>query len=258
MTTRFAAPRHVLITGASGGLGAALARAYAAGGVTLSLTGRDAARLQAVATQAAAAGAEVRAEVLDVTEGEALVAWIEASDAHRPLELVIANAGVSAGTGRDGFESAEQARRILRTNVDGLVDTVLPAIELMRPRRHGQLALMASLAGYRGFPGAPAYCASKAFVKVWGEALRGHLAGEGIGVSTVCPGYVATPMTAVNRFPMPFLMSAEQAAAIIKRGLARDRARIAFPWPTAFGAWLAAALPPAWTDPLLRRLPVKE
>ncbi|MEX0759570.1 MAG: SDR family NAD(P)-dependent oxidoreductase, partial [Tistlia sp.] len=124
--------------------------------------------------------------------------------------------------------------------------------------RHGQPGLVSSVAGYRGFPGAPAYCASKAFVKVWGEALRGQLQRDGIGVSTICPGYVATPMTAVNRFPMPFLMSPEKAARIIRRGLARDRARIAFPWPTAFGAWLAGTLPPAWTDPLLSRLPAKE
>ncbi|SMF83377.1 Short-chain dehydrogenase [Tistlia consotensis] len=258
MTPRLPDPRHVLITGASSGLGAALARAYAAPGLRLSLGGRDAGRLEAVAADCRAAGAEADAAAVDVTDREGLHAWIAEADAAQPLDLVIANAGISAGTGREGFESAAQTRRILATNVEGLVETVLPAIERMKARRRGQLALMASLAGYRGFPGAPAYCASKAFVKVWGEALRGHLRPEGIAVSTICPGYVATPMTEVNSFPMPFLMSPERAARIIRRGLARDRARIAFPWPTAFGAWLAGALPPAWTDPLLMRLPEKE
>lgn len=257
MSRAFADPRHVLITGASSGLGSALARAYAQPGVLLSLGGRNAERLETVATACRTAGAEVVATPLDLADCAALHRWLAGADECQPLDLVIANAGVSAGTGRDGLESAEQTRHILATNIDGVVETVLPAIERMRARRHGQLALMASLAGYRGFPGAPAYCASKAFVKVWGEALRGHLKADGIGVSTICPGYVATPMTAVNAFPMPFLMSAERAARIIRRGLARDRARIAFPWPTAFGAWLAGTLPPAWTDPLLVRLPEK-
>lgn len=258
MGNRFSDPRHVLITGASSGLGAALARDYAEAGRRLALGGRDAERLAAVAEDCRNRGAEVLATALDVTDSAALHAWITEAETHAPLDLVIANAGTSAGTGAAGFESAEQTRRILATNIDGLVETVMPAVERMRARRQGQLGLVSSVAGYRGFPGAPAYCASKAFVKVWGEALRGHLKREGIAVSTICPGYVATPMTAVNRFPMPFLMSPEKAARIIRRGLAANRARIAFPWPTAFGAWLAGALPPAWTDPLLSRLPAKE
>lgn len=258
MGNRFSDPRHVLITGASSGLGAALARDYAEAGRRLALGGRDAERLAAVAEDCRNRGAEVLATALDVTDSAALHAWIAEAETHAPLDLVIANAGTSAGTGAAGFESAEQTRRILATNIDGLVETVMPAVERMRARRQGQLGLVSSVAGYRGFPGAPAYCASKAFVKVWGEALRGHLKREGIAVSTICPGYVATPMTAVNRFPMPFLMSPEKAARIIRRGLAANRARIAFPWPTAFGAWLAGALPPAWTDPLLSRLPAKE
>jgi len=117
---------------------------------------------------------------------------------------------------------------------------------------------MASLAAFRGFPGAPAYCASKAAVRVWGEALRGHLHGSGIAVSVICPGYVRSPMTAVNEFPMPLLMGAERAARIIRRGLERDRARIAFPWRLYAAVRLLSALPPGLTDPLLRRLPEKD
>jgi NAD(P)-dependent dehydrogenase (short-subunit alcohol dehydrogenase family) len=177
-------------------------------------------------------------------------------DGATPLDLVIANAGVSAGTG-GGTETGAQVRRILDINVDGVVNTVMPAIELMRPRARGQIAIMSSLAAFRGFPGAPAYCASKAAVRVWGEALRGELHEAGIGVSVICPGYVRSRMTAVNDFPMPLLMEAEKAARIIRRGLARNQARIAFPRRLYAAIWLISALAPGLTDPLLRGLPKK-
>ena len=138
-----------------------------------------------------------------------------------------------------------------------MVGTVQAALPPLRARRRGQIAIMSSLAGFRGFPGAPAYCASKAAVRIWGESLRGHLAAEGIGVTVICPGFVESRMTAVNRFPMPFLMETGEAAAIIKRGLARDKARISFPWPLTAAIWLLAALPPGLTDRFMTRLPEK-
>ncbi|MEE9480414.1 MAG: SDR family NAD(P)-dependent oxidoreductase [Kiloniellales bacterium] len=250
-------PRAILITGASSGIGAALARVYAAPGVYLALGGRDAGRLDAVAEACRAAGAEAEGTVTDVTDRVAMDDWITAVDASHPLDLVIANAGISAGTGGGG-ETDEQARRIFATNVDGVAHTVWPALERMTPRGAGQIALMSSLAGFRGFPGAPAYCASKAAVRVWGEALRGNLATSGIGVTVICPGYVRSPMTAVNDFPMPFIMDADRVAAIIRRGLAHNRARLMFPWPLAASTWLLWALPPGWVDPLLRRMPEKK
>jgi len=250
-------PRSILITGGSSGIGAALARIYAASGVTLALCGRAAARLEAVAEACRAAGAEVRTATIDVREAASLAAWIAEIDAVAPLELVIANAGVSAGTGGAG-ETEAQARRIFETNVTGVINTVMPAVEIMLPRGRGQVAIMASLAAYRGFPGAPAYCASKAAVRVWGEALRGHLHGAGIAVSVICPGYVRTPMTAANDFPMPLLMDAERAARIVRHGLERNRAHIAFPWPLYAAVRLLSALPPGLTDPVLRRLPEKD
>jgi short-subunit dehydrogenase len=146
---------------------------------------------------------------------------------------------------------------VLSVNVDGVLNTVLPVLPRMVARGRGQIALMSSLAGFRGFPGSPTYCASKAMVRVWGEALRPELAARGIEVSVICPGYVTTRMTAVNTFPMPFLMPAERAAQIIKRGLARNKARIVFPWRLYAVVRLIAALPPAWIDPLLARLPRK-
>lgn len=240
-------PKSIVITGGSSGIGAALARGYAAPGVSLGLTGRDPARLAAVAEACRAAGAEVAAAVIDVRQREALAAWLAERDRARPLDLVITNAGISAGTGSFG-ETAEQVREILSVNVDGVVNTALAAAELMRPRRRGQIALMSSLAAFRGFPGAPAYCASKAAVRVWGEALRGMLHGEGLGVTVICPGYVKSRMTAVNDFPMPFLMEAERAAGIIRRGLAADKARIVFPRRLFAAVWLLGLLPPAWTE----------
>lgn len=251
-------PTSILITGASSGIGAALALAYAGPGVTLHLGGRNVDRLEAVATKARAAGAAVRIQALDVTDADAMRRWVETADDSGPLDLVIANAGISAGTsGLSGAESDAQVRAVFATNLDGVLNTVLPILPRMTARRRGQLALMSSLAGFRGMPSAPSYCGAKAAVKVFGEALRGAVHGSGIRVSVVCPGYVRTPLTDVNAFPMPFLMEADAAARRIQRGLARNRARIAFPWPLAAAVWLLQALPPAWLDPILRRLPGK-
>lgn len=249
-------PRTIVITGASSGIGEALALAYAAPGIVLALTGRDAARLEDVAARTRARGAEVRTAVPDVADRAAMAGWLTELDAGSPVDLVIANAGISAGTGRSG-ETEEQARRIFQVNVEGVLNTVHPLIPAMRRRRRGQLALMSSLAGFRGFPGAPAYCASKAAVRSYGEGLRGELEPDGVEVSVICPGFVRSRMTAVNDFPMPFLMDAAPAAAIIRRGLERNRARIAFPLPMYLASWLAGALPPAWTDPLVRMAPKK-
>lgn len=249
-------PRSILITGASSGIGAALARLYAAPGVTLALGGRDAARLEAIAAACREAGADANTEIVDVTDAAAVRRWIEAADDASPLDLAIASAGISGGT-FGGGESVEQTRAIFAVNVGGVLNTVQPAADRMGARGRGQIAVLSSLAGFRGMPGAPAYGASKAAVRSYGEALRGHLHGRGVGVSVVCPGFIRTPMTAVNEFPMPFLMEPERAARIIARGLARNRARIAFPWPMYALVWLLGALPPGWTDAALRKMPEK-
>lgn len=249
-------PRSILITGASSGIGAALAREYASEGRRLALTGRDTARLAAVASDCRAQGAEVAERGLDVCDAPALSLWFAEIDQAFQLDLVIANAGVSGGTGGGG-EDEQQLQRIFCVNVEGVANTVHAAIAAMTRRGQGQIALMASLAGFRGFPGAPAYCASKAAVRVWGEALRGSLHGKGIRVSVICPGYVRTPMTDVNDFSMPLLMPPERAAAIIRRGLESDKARIAFPLRLYWAVLLATVLPPGLLDPLLRRMPEK-
>lgn len=249
-------PLHILITGASSGLGAALAEAYAAPRVRLSLAGRNADRLSAVAAACSALGAETVTSVFDVTDADAARDWVQGAAAIAPLDLVVANAGISAGTGSGG-ETATQARQIFAINVDGVANTVLPAIGQMQIQGHGQIAIMSSIAGFVGFPGAPAYCASKAAVRVWGESLRGDLAGSGIQVSVVCPGFIRTPMTDRNPFPMPFLTDPEKAAGIIISRLARNRARIVFPWPLYAAVRILGALPAGLRDRLLRAAPRK-
>ncbi len=256
------APRSILITGGSSGLGAALALAYAAPGVALALSGRDPARTEAVAELCRAKGAAATGRICDVTDRGDMRAWIAEADRTAPLDLVVANAGISDGP-PDGGESEDETGHILAVNIDGVVNTVLPAIELMQARPaqdgvRGQIAIMSSLAGFRGYPGAPAYAASKAAIRVWGESLRARHHAEGILVSVICPGFVATPMTEGGHFPQPFKISAERAVRIVRSGLARDRGRIAFPFPTYFLAWLGATLPERMTDPALRRMARRE
>jgi short-subunit dehydrogenase len=239
----------VLLTGASSGLGAALARILAAPGRRLHLGGRDERRLEATAAACTAAGADVVPQRLDVRDRAALRGWVRQADA----DLVIANAGIS---GRD----AEDARsaEIVAVNVQGVIDTVEAAWPAMAARRGGQIALMGSLAGFRGMPGAPVYSASKAAVLAYGQALRPHARRAGIALTVICPGFVATPMTAGNPFPMPLLMPAERAADIIARGLARRRRLILFPWSLALAARAIALLPDPLAEALLGRLPSKE
>jgi short-subunit dehydrogenase len=238
-------PRTVLITGASSGIGAALAEALAAPGRRLALGGRNAQRLAAVAERCRAAGAEPAPMAIDLRHGDRLRAWIAAEP---PPDLLIANAGVSGGSAG----SAE----IVAVNLQAAIDTVEAA--LPRMRAPAQIALMSSLAGFNGMPSAPVYCASKAAVRIYGDALRARLRGHGIAVSTICPGFVATPLTARNPFPMPLLMTSQDAARRILRGLARRRAMIAFPRRLYWLARLTALLPHLVTDPLLARVPSKE
>jgi len=200
--------------------------------------------------------ARVQSAVVDVADRGGMARWIDEIDRTTPIDLVIANAGIGVGAA-DGRETEEQVRTVFGVNLGGTFNTVLPLIPKLVARRRGQIALVSSLASFRGFPGSPTYCGSKAALRVWGEGLRGDLQAYGVEVSVVCPGFVASRITVRNEFPMPFLMSAGRAAAIVRRGLARNRGRIAFPFPMYFTIWLLGTLPPLLTDPLLMRLAKK-
>jgi len=237
-------PQRVLLTGASSGIGAALATALAAPGRRLDLGGRDPERLEAVAARCRAAGAEVAAMALDLRDTEALGTWIAGLP---PPELLIANAGISGPAG-----SAD----IVAVNLQAVIGTVEAALPGLGTG--AQIALTSSLAGFNGMASAPVYCATKAAVRFYGEALRVRLRPRGIAVSIVCPGFVATPMTERNPFPMPLLMPPDEAARRILHGLARRRSLIAFPRRLYWAARLMAALPRAVSDPMQARIPNKE
>ena len=206
----------------SSGIGEALALEYAAPGIHLTLTGRDGARIADVGQRCEAQGATVEAVALDVTERAAMAALIAKTDQTQPLDLVIANAGISGGSGGDGEDEA-QARAIFDVNFIGVLNTIWPAINAMKPRKCGHIAIVSSIAGITPMPGAPAYSASKVAVKAYGEALNGALRPDGVTVTTICPGFVASRITAQNDFPMPLFMDAPKAARRIRRG---DRKRV--------------------------------
>lgn len=244
----------ILITGASSGIGRALALIYAAPGVRLVLSGRNEIRLRTAAEECRSLGAEVAMRVIDVRDGPAMNAWMTEADDARPLDLIIANAGVSTNTSGGG----DAAQLIAEININGTMNTVAPLLDRLTKRRQGQIAIMSSMAAFHGMPGAPAYAASKAWCKSYGEGLRGRLRRHNVGVSVICPGFVESRITAGNHFPMPLFMKAPKAARIIRRGLSRNRARIAFPLTLYFFAWLLGALPPGWTERLFAKMPDKE
>lgn len=251
-------PKSILITGASSGIGRALALAYAARDVHLTLTGRDLTRLDAVAKACELKGAAVRSATIDVTDKAFMAEWLVTVDRMTPIDLAVANAGISGGSaGLDGAESDQQVRRIFAVNLDGVLNTIGPLLPRMAERGHGQLALMSSLASFKAFPGAPAYCAAKAAVRFYGEALRGVMKPAGVEITVICPGHVRSPMTEVNDFRMPFLMDTDKAARLIMRRLAKGHGRIAFPFPSYLGARILECLPIWAVEPLIARAPRK-
>jgi len=245
--------RVIAITGASSGLGASLALAYAGPQTAMGLIGRNRERLAATEAACRAAGATVAAAAIDVTDADTLAAWLAEFDRTHPVELLIANAGTSAGPDPETpGEAAETTRRQIAVNLLGAVNTIAPLVPAMCARGRGRIVAVASIAAYRGLPYSPGYCASKAGVRAYAEALRPNLAGYGLGVTVVCPGFFSSPMTERWAGPTPFLATGDRAARQIKRGIDRGRARIAFPWPLVFGMRFCD-LAPAWIgDAILR------
>ncbi|MCQ2914348.1 MAG: SDR family NAD(P)-dependent oxidoreductase [Alphaproteobacteria bacterium] len=250
-------PKSILITGASSGIGAALALHYANPEITLFIGGQNKKRLEEVKESCERLGAKVYTKQIDVKDQKQMSNWIKSCDKKQALDLVFANAGVSAGPGNDIIESEKMTRNLFDVNIIGVLNTVFPALTLMRKRNKGQIAITSSLTGYKGLPSAPAYSATKNAVRAWGEALRGAFLKTGIEINVICPGFVKSRITAKNKFPMPFLMEGEKAAKIIAKGLAKNKARITFPLILAFVAWIMGCLPASLSDFILSRLPKK-
>lgn len=249
-------PGIVLITGATGGIGKALAITYAEPGVTLILQGRQEAVLMELAATCEARGAVVITKVLDVEDRDAWILWLKnICDSGMTPELAIVNAGINTHVGPNGEQEAwAEVEKLVAVNILGVMATVEGLLPKMRNRGSGQIALVSSLAAWFGLPFTPSYCASKAAIKAYGESLRGLLADDGLRVNVVMPGYVDSAMCRAMPGPKPFLWDTERAAIRIRKGLQEDKARISFPFPLNLGTWFLAVLPPAVSLILLRWL----
>lgn len=246
MPARISGP--IVITGASSGLGSALARHYAGHGATVSLIARRANALEQLGREFPG---HCAIQAVDVRDAKAMqqAAGVFCSQ-YGPPEIVIANAGISVGTLTERPEDTQIFRDVIDTNVIGLVNTFQPFIAAMRQRGSGILVGIASVAGYRGLPGAGAYAASKAAAISYLEGLRVELRGSGIAVITICPGYIDTAMTSRNPYWMPFMMTAETAAEKIAGIIRRRKTYAVIPWQMAIVARLMHVLPRCIYDPL--------
>jgi short-subunit dehydrogenase len=247
--------QRVIITGASSGIGAALARRYAQAGATLGLIARRQPDLEQLAAQLATT---TETFSLDVRDAAALAAAARGFiTRHGSPDIVIANAGVSVGTLTDHAEDTPVFGEVLATNLIGALNTFQPFLAAMRQARRGSLVGIASVAGYRGLPGAAAYSASKAALIAYLESLRVELRNSGVNVTTICPGYVATPMTAKNPYRMPFLWSADQAAEKIVAVIAHRKSFTVIPWQMAVVARCLHVMPNWLYDRLFSDAPHK-
>lgn len=246
----------VFITGASSGLGAALARQYAKDGATLGLVGR---RADALAALSASLGGNHKCYVLDVRDRAALHAAAHDFLAHtgQRIDIVIASAGISAGTLTEHVEDFDVFKSIVDTNLLATVATFEPFIPVMRKQRYGSLVGIGSVAGVRGLPGAGAYSASKAALATYCESLRLELHGDGIRVVTIAPGYIRTPMTAHNPYGMPFLTEASVFAQRAQAAIGRGVSYTVIPWQMGVVARLMRLLPNWVYDRAARNAPRK-
>lgn len=246
----------VFVTGASSGIGAALARHYARSGAQLGLFARRADALAALADSLGATSTAIY--VGDVRDENALRGAATAFMGRFGVpDIVIASAGISVGTLTAHREDNAQFRAILETNVLGMVHSFQPFLPAMLAAANGRLVGIASVAGFRGLPGAGAYSASKAAAIRYLESLRVELSGTGVAVITICPAYIATPMTAGNPYRMPFLLPADKAARLIARAIERRRRFYVLPWQMAWLGLLFRILPRPLYDRVFARAPHK-
>lgn len=242
-----------VITGASSGLGAALAMAYAGPRLRFGLLGRNRRRLAETAHACQERGALASFATIDVADAAEMARWLWEFDREHEIDLLIANAGTSAGPDADQpSEGADVAAAQVRVNLLGAINTIEPLLPAFYSRKRGRIVVVASIAAYRGLPYSPGYCASKAGLRAYAEALRPRLEPYGVGVTTVCPGFFASPMTDRFEGSTPFCVSTERAAQIVKLGVDRGRRRIAFPWPLVFGLRFCDVAPAIVGDTILR------
>jgi len=224
------ADRVAIITGASSGIGWALAQTLAAKRAKVGLIARRKEKLEQLAQEIRQGGGTASLAAADVGDREQTRAAVQQlSSELGPVDLMIANAGVGMPTVVNPLNTPD-IDKMCRVNFLGVVYSVEAILPAMLERRQGHLAAVSSLAAYKGLPGESAYCATKAAVNVFMEGLRIQLRDRGIAVTIVCPGFVRTPMTAVNNFRMPWLLEADEAARRIVRALERRRAVYDFPW----------------------------
>jgi NADP-dependent 3-hydroxy acid dehydrogenase YdfG len=232
---------NVFITGASSGIGAALAKAFAARGATLGLAAR---RRDALEALLATLPGRHHAYGVDVTDKDAMVgAARDFEAATGGTDIVIANAGISVGVKTEYYEDLAQYKRVLDTNVLGMAHTFHPFIARMKARRRGTLAGIASVAGVRGLPGSEAYCASKAAAILYCESLRVELARHGVKVVTISPGFIRTELTAKNPYRMPFLMDVDAFAARAADAIVAGVRYRTIPWQMGWVAGVLKLLP---------------
>ncbi|RQU63352.1 SDR family NAD(P)-dependent oxidoreductase [Burkholderia cenocepacia] len=250
------APRNIVITGASAGLGHALARAYAEPGAVLGIIGRDLARLEQCAVLCKSAGArQVIVGSIDVRNAAHMRSWLSEFDSAHPIDLLIANAGIASTVpNASDWEDLGRTAAVVDTNFYGALHAVLPVIEQMRARRSGHIAMVSSIAALRGMAISPAYCASKAAVKAYGDSVRPLLKRYGVTLSVILPGFVKTEMSDVFPGDKPSMWSAEKAANHIRSRLLARQAEIAFPGHLALGTRILALMPAILADAILERL----
>jgi hypothetical protein len=248
-------PRKIFISGGSSGIGASLASHYSQQGAIVGLVGRSEAKLGNVAAGLPGPSATYVANVADLAAmqgaAEDFIARFGVPD------VVIANAGISTGTVTEDAADFAVFREVIDTNVCGIVATFQPFVSGMREERRGTLVGIASVAGIRGLPGAAAYSASKAAAISYLESLRVELRGSGIDVVTIAPGFVATPMSERNPYRMPFLLSADDAAARFARAIGGKKSFVIIPWQMAIVGTLMRWLPNFAYDRLFARAPRK-
>jgi NAD(P)-dependent dehydrogenase (short-subunit alcohol dehydrogenase family) len=247
--------KSLVITGASSGLGLALAQHYLEQGAVVGAVARRAELLQSLSEKFPQ---QVHCYPLDVRDAAAMQAAAQDFIARAGVpDIVIANAGVSIGTLTEYAEDVAAFQQVMDINVLGMVHTFQPFVAAMRDRRKGTLVGIASVAGFRGLPGAGAYSASKAAAISYLESLRVELHDSGVKVVTICPGYIKTPMTVINPYPMPFILDADEAASRMASAIERQAVFAVVPWQMGLLGWALKILPRRLYDRLFAHAPRK-